>query len=218
MKRIYEALQKSDVFVGIAYEDFESVLQCLSARTACYQKGEIIMLNGDDVTSVGMIVSGSIKIVKEDERGNISMLTELSESEMYGEILTFAEIEHSPVTIYAAKDTEILHIDHHKIISPCATPCPFHAKLIENMLRHIARRNFMLNRKIEILSKRTTKEKLLCFFDLYSHGSGTFTVPFNREEMAQYLCVDRSAMSNELCKMRDEGLLRFQKNQFEVFY
>ena len=97
-----------------------------------------------------------------------------------------------------------------------SSACPFHAKLIENMLGLLAKKNLMLNQKIEILSKRTTREKLLCFFDAQRGAAKRFTIPFNREELAHYLCVDRSAMSNELCKMRDEGLIKFQRNNFEV--
>jgi CRP-like cAMP-binding protein len=157
-----------------------------------------------------------VKIIKEDERGNVSMFTELPEEEIFGDILVCAGITHSPVMIFAAENTEILKIDGQKIFSLCDTACPFHKKLLKNMLRLVAKKSFALNRKIEVLSKRTTRDKVLCFFDLYSGGNKKFTIPYNREEMAQYLCVDRSAMSNELCKMRDEGMIKFKKNRFEI--
>ncbi len=107
-------------------------------------------------------------------------------------------------------------MDYKKIITTCACACHFHARLIENMLRLIARKNLILNQKLEIVSKRTTREKLMCFFDTQRGAAKRFTIPFNREELARYLCVDRSAMSNELCKMRDEGLISFHKNTFEL--
>jgi CRP-like cAMP-binding protein len=220
LKKIYDRLKHNPLFHAIAYDDFEKVLGCLGAKALRYGKGDVLLLAGEDVAFVGLIVSGKIKIVKEDERGNISMLTELSESEMFGEILAYADISQSPVTIQAATDCEILLIDHKKIISGCSSECwaacLFHRKLIENMSRIIAKKNFLLNRKIEILSKRTTREKLMCFFDFYREGEREFSIPYNREEMANYLCVDRSAMSNELCKMRDEGVLTFYKNRFRL--
>lgn len=218
MKELFETIQSVPLFHGIAYDDFMRVFTCLSARVACYEKGEIIMLTGDDVAFMGVIISGGVTIIKEDERGNVSMLSELSESEMFGEVLACAGIYQSPVTILAAEDTKILQISNRKIISLCSAVCLFHTRLLENMLGHIARKNFMLSRKIEILSKRTIKEKLLCFLDLQSRGEKKFSISYNREEMAHYLCVDRSAMSNELCKMRDEGLIKFHKNKFEVLY
>ncbi|MDR2898650.1 MAG: helix-turn-helix domain-containing protein [Spirochaetaceae bacterium] len=116
----------------------------------------------------------------------------------------------------AADTAEILFLDYRRIITSCSAACSFHTQLIENMLKLVARKNVLLNQKIEILSKRTTREKLLCFFDIHRGRAKRFTIPFNREELSQYLCVDRSAMSNELCKMRDEGLITFEKNLFEM--
>ena len=188
----------------------------MDAKTRGYNKGEIILLSGDRVDHIGLIISGSVKIIKEDMDGNASILTELGASEIFGEVFACAGISQSPVTIQASEASEILFIDYKKIITTCPSACPFHARLIENMLKLIAVKNLMLNQKIEILSKRTTREKLFYYFDLQRGAASKFSIPFNREELARYLCVDRSAMSNELCKMRDEGLLRFYKNTFEL--
>ncbi len=216
MKKIFEAVKSNVLFAGIAFSDFERMFGCLSARTACYKKGEVILLSGDTVSFVGLVLSGSVQVIREDIDGNITILTELSASDTFGEVFACAGIDHSPVTVQAVGDCEVLFIDYKKIITSCSSACPFHAKLTENMLRLIAKKNLMLNQKIEILSKRTTREKLLCFFDTQRGIAKKFTIPYNREELARYLCVDRSAMSNELCKMRDDGLIRFNKNEFEI--
>jgi CRP-like cAMP-binding protein len=192
------------------------MLSCLSAKTASYMKDEIILLSGDTVSYVGLVLSGGIKIIKEDANGNITIIAELSVSEIFGEVFACADISQSPVTVQASEDTEVLFINYKRIITSCPAACPFHTKLIENMLKLIAKKILMLNKKIEILSKRTTREKLLCFFDLQRGAAKKFTISLNREELAHYLCVDRSAMSNELCRMRDEGLIKFQKNKFEI--
>jgi CRP-like cAMP-binding protein len=165
---------------------------------------------------VGLVLSGGVKIIKEDADGRIALLTELGASDLFGEVFACAGIDHIPVTILASEASEILFIDYKRIITSCTAACPFHAKLIENMLKLIAVKSLMLNRKIEILSKRTTREKLFAFFDTQRGMAKKFTIPYNREELAHYLSVDRSAMSNELCKMRDEGLIAFQKNTFEI--
>ena len=216
MKKIFETVKNNPLFQGIAFSDFEHMLGCLSAKTANYKKDEIVLLSGNTINFVGLILSGAVRIIKEDMDGNSAIITDLAVSEIFGEVFACAGITQSPVTIEAAEDTEILFLDYKKIITTCSTSCPFHAALIENMLKLIAGKNLMLNQKIEILSKRTTREKLLCFFDARRGSARKFTVPFNREELAQYLCVDRSALSNELCKMRDEGIIRFQKNKFEI--
>jgi CRP-like cAMP-binding protein len=216
MRKVFETIKSNPLFNGIAFSDFGRMLSCLSAKTVYHQKGDIILMSGDSVNFVGLILSGSVKIIKEDINGYITILTELTVPEIFGEVFACAGIAQSPVTILAAEDVEILFIDYQKIITSCSAACPFHARLIKNMLKLVAKKNLMLNQKIEILSKRTTREKLLCFFDMQRVAATKFTIPFNREELAHYLCVDRSAMSNELCKMRDEGLIKFQKSTFEI--
>ncbi len=216
MKRIFETVKHNPLFSGVGYGDFEKMFDCLEARVASYSEDDVILLSGDTVTAVGLILSGGAKIIKEDTDGNSTILAELCASELFGEVFACAGVDRSPVTVQATEDAEVLFINYKKIIGTCSSACDFHSRLIQNMLQLIAKKNLMLNQKIEILSKRTTRAKLLCFFDMQRGAAKKFTVPFNREEMAQYLCVDRSAMSNELCKMRDEGLIRFHKNAFEI--
>ncbi|MCL1912811.1 MAG: Crp/Fnr family transcriptional regulator [Eubacteriaceae bacterium] len=216
MKKIFDTVKSNPLFQGIAFSDFESMLSCLSARTTAYKKGDVILLSGNTVNFVGLVLSGSVKVIKEGIGGNIIILTELSVSEVFAEVFACAGIDHSPVTVQASEDVEILFIDYRKIITVCSSACPFHARLIENMLKLIAHKNLALNQKIDILSKRTTREKLICFLDYQRGAAKKFSIPYSREEMAHYLCVDRSAMSNELCKMRDEGILKFSKNLFEI--
>jgi len=216
MHTIFTKIKSNPLFNGIALHDFEKLLHCLTAQTTAYQKDDVIWLSGHRVDCIGLILSGHVKIVKEDINGDISILTELTTSALFGEAFACAGIAHSPVTVQAATDCEILFLDYKRIITSCPAACPFHSRLIANMLQILARKNVLLNQKIEILSKRTTRAKLLSFFDTQRGTSQRFTIPYNREELAHYLCVDRSAMSNELCKMRDEGLIHFRKNEFEI--
>jgi len=216
MRKKYEIAKKSLLFQAINFSEFETMLTCLSSKTSTYKKGDIILLSGDLINFVGLILSGSIKIIKEDMNGKVTILTRLGVSEILGEVFACAEIFHSPVTVQAMEETEILFFDYNKVSTSCTNACHFHARLIKNMLRLLAQKNLMLTQKNEILSKRTTRDKLLCFFDFQRGSARKFTLPFNREEMANYLCVDRSAMSNELCKMRDDGLIKFNRNEFEI--
>ena len=216
MERIFEIIKNNPLFTGIGFGEFENIFKCLSIKTVDYQKDEVILLSGDPVNYVGIILSGSVQIIKEDIDGRITILTELGVSELFAEVFACAGIIYSPVTVLAVENTEILFMDYKKIITSCSSACLYHTRLIENMLKLVAHKNLMLNQKIEILSKRTTRDKLLTFFDTQRGMAKKFTIPYNREELAHYLCVDRSAMSNELCKMRDEGLIEFHKNTFEI--
>ncbi len=214
MQKICEAVRHNPLFRGI--EELEPMFDCLGAQTRLFARDAVILLAGDAALYVGIVVSGGVKIIKEDEEGNSAIITELGPSELFGEVFACAGVEHSPVTVVATQKSEILFIDYRKIIYTCASSCVFHNRLIENMLMLIARKTLMLNQKIEVLSKRTTREKIFSFFDVIRGGKRAFAVPYNREEMAQYLCVDRSALSAELGRMRDEGLIRFHKNEFEL--
>ncbi|MDR0778506.1 MAG: Crp/Fnr family transcriptional regulator [Methanomassiliicoccaceae archaeon] len=216
MKKIFENVKENPLFSDIAFSDFERMIKCLNAETRTYRKNEVILRSGDTVNFVGLVLSGGVNIKKEDNDGRIVILTDLGISEAFGEVFACAGISQSPVTIQAAEDSEILFFNYRKIITTCTSACPFHAKLIENMMRLVAQKNIELAQKIDILSKRTTRDKLLCFFDMHRGAAKRFTIPFDREELAQYLCVDRSAMSNELCKMRSEGIIKFQRNTFEL--
>lgn len=216
MKNIFDTVQSIPLFKGIGYSDFEKMYPCIEAKTQSYKKDDILLLAGDSINFVGIILSGGVKIIKEDSGGNTAILTELTAPELFGEVFACAGIDCSPVTIRASEKSEVLFINYRKIINSCSSACGFHSKLIENMLRLIAQKNLMLNQKIEILSKRTIREKLFLFFDMQRGMANKFTIPYNREELAHYLCADRSALSNELCKMRDEGLIRFNKNNFEI--
>jgi CRP-like cAMP-binding protein len=216
LKKTFEILKNNPLFQDIAFSDFEMMIGCLSGRTITYKKNDIILLSGDTVNFIGFILSGGVKIIREDIDGNSTILSAFGVSETFAEVFACADIKQSPITIQASEDSEIMFIDYKRVITACTSSCVFHTKLIMNMLKLIAHKNILLTQKIEILSKRTTREKLLHFFSMQKVGSNKFTIPFNREELARFLCIDRSAMSNELSKMRNEGLIQFQKNTFEL--
>lgn len=218
MKKYVKLLQKNVLFKSFDLNDLESILNCLSAKINSYKKKDFILLQGDHVNFVGIVLSGSIQVIKEDIEGNTNILGHFATNDIFAEAFACADIDECPVTVQATEDCEIMFIDCKRIVKTCNKACIFHSSLIENMLSLIARKNIILNQKIEILSKRTTREKLLNYFNTQikiSH-SRKFSIPYNREDLANYLCVDRSALSRELCNMRDEGLIKFKKNEFEI--
>lgn len=218
MKKYFEVLQSVVLFENIDPDDYEKMLGCLNAQFSLYKKDSIIFLTEDTISSLGIVLSGAVQVVKEDYLGNRTILTELTAGEIFGEVFACAGVTKSPVTVLTVTGCEVLFIDYKKVITTCSSGCVFHARLIENMLKLLAGKNLMLNQKIEFLSKRTTREKLLSYFSVQRERaeSDSFTIPFTRHELADFLCVDRSALSRELGKMRDEGLLAFKGNFFEL--
>lgn len=210
-----ETVLQSPLFAGIDPADLSQLLACMSARDVPVMKGGAVFRAGDPVQTIGIVTAGVLQIVKEDPDGHQHILAELTPPALFGEAFVCAGVAESPVTVMVAESGSVLLLHYRKLITSCANACPFHTKLIENMLALLAEKNIFLNKKLELLSQRTIRGRLLLFFELYSKGDGAFTVPFSRAEMADFLCVERSALSAELSKMRKDGLLKFRKNEFE---
>lgn len=218
MKNYFDIVLKSPLFYEVEHSDIECVLKCLNAKIKNFDKESIIIFQGDRIEQIGIILSGSIQISKNDFMGNKNILTELSTSDIFGETLVSAQIKKSPVTVEAVTGCEIMFIDYNRIITTCSSACVFHTKLIENMVKVLAEKNLMLNNKLEILSKRSIREKLMQYFIFQAEikKSREFDIPFSKNALADFICVDRSAMSRELSKMCNEKLIQYEKNHFEI--
>ncbi len=216
MKKYLQTIKNSKLFAGITESEIEAMLQCLSATVKTYKKGDIIYRAGENISSVAMLLEGKIHIQKEDFWGNLSILDAVSPGELFGEV--FACLENEPMAYNAesVKDSVVLHLDVQRVLTTCTNACKFHSRLIRNLLSTISDKNRILTQKMLHMSQRTTREKLLSYLSEQSlkQGSPAFDIPFNRQQLADFLSVDRSAMSAELGKMKNEGLLDFDKNHF----
>ena len=218
MKKYFDILKATELFRGIGEADFEQLLSCLGARTVRYEKGRTVFSGGERIREFGVVLSGQVQVVQDDYYGNRSILAKIGPGNLFGESFACAEIGALPVSVLALDESELLLIDRDRLASPCAKACGFHRGLIQNMLRIVAMKNIALTQKIEFTSKRTTREKLLAYLSAEAQraGSGRFAIPFNRQELADYLSVERSAMSAELSKLRNQGVLKYRKNEFEL--
>ncbi|MEL4105642.1 Crp/Fnr family transcriptional regulator [Oscillospiraceae bacterium WX1] len=211
-------LKKCPLFAGIDDTDIDKILPCLSATVFQYEKNTFVFSADDSVFTVGIILSGSIHIIKEDFWGRKDILSQAEAGDLFAESFSCAQSERIAVSVLAAERSEVMLVNCRKIIKTCSSACLFHAQLIANLLQIIANKNILLMQKIEQMSKRTTREKLLAYLSAEAEkvGRSAFDIPFNRQELADYLAIDRSAMSSELGRMRDEGLLTFERNHFEL--
>lgn len=218
MKKYLKLLKNTRLFHGITETEIESMLSCLSATRQTYQKGDCIFRRGEPIHHVALLLEGNVHIQKEDYWGNLSILNEISAGEIFGEVYACLGNEESLNSAVAVKPSTVLFLDISRVLTMCPSSCLFHGRLIRNLLSVIASKNKILTQKLEHMSQRTTREKLLSYLSEQSlrAGSPSFEIPFNRQQLADFLSVDRSAMSNELCKMRDEGILLFEKNHFTL--
>ncbi|MGE4485939.1 MAG: Crp/Fnr family transcriptional regulator [Oscillospiraceae bacterium] len=218
MEKYLDVLKAVDLFRGIEEFDLQPLLSCLSAKAAHYEKGQTVFFSGETIERFGIVLSGQVQIVQDDYYGNRSILANIVTGNLFGESFACAEIKTLPVSVIATAESELMFIDCHRLAVPCAKACGFHGRLIQNMLNIVSMKNILLTQKNEFTSKRTTREKLLAYLSVEAKkaGSSRFCISFNRQELADYLSVERSAMSAELSKLRDDSILNFHKNQFEL--
>lgn len=220
MIKDFHNISQVALFADISEAELSSLLLCLSAQQKTYQKGETIFAAGSAAELVGIVLTGQVQIVHDDYYGNRTIIAEIDAGQMFGETYTCAKDTALPFSVIAKADSSILLIDYRRIITTCSKACVYHNKLVYNMLQIIVDKNLTLNQKIMFLSKRSTREKLLAFLSAQAQkaSSSEFLISFTRQELADFLSLDRSAMSHELCKLRDEGILEFQKNHFKLLY
>lgn len=218
MRKFLNVFKKCILFDGVKEEEISAMLSCLNARMITVSKDEYVFMEGEPAKYVGIILSGEVQIVKNDFFGNRSIVTSIAPSELFGESFACADVKVLPVSAVASKESEILLIDCKRIITTCSRTCEFHNRIIYNLLRIVANKNLVFNKKVEIISKRTTREKLMAYLLVQAklHDSNNFTIPFDRQALADYLCVERSAMSAELSRMRQEGLVDYKRSWFKV--
>ena len=218
MKKYIPVLKRTKLFSGVGEEDIASLLSCLGARKKEYKKGEYILREGEHISDIFILVEGKIHIQKDDYWGNRSILSVISVGEMFGEGYAAPESGALLNDVVAVEDSSVLFFDVKRILTTCSSACRFHNMIVQNMFFAISDKNRRLVQKLGHMSGRTTRAKLISYLseEAKRQGSSAFTVPFNRQQLADYLCVDRSAMSNELCKMRDEGMIKFEKSRFEL--
>lgn len=218
MKKYLPILQKSPLFFGVEKDDILPMLECLDGTLRICPKGSIVFAEGDRPTHLGIVLEGEVRITRTDYYGNRSIVAAVKASQVFGETFACAEVQSLPVDIMAAADSILLMIDVRRIISTCCNACTFHNRIIYNLMKQTAAKNLMFHRKLEITSKRTTRDKLMTYLLMTAkeQGSSGFEIPYDRQELADYLEVDRSGLSAEISKLRREGVLTAEKNRFTL--
>ena len=219
MKSIIPKLKKSQLFDRMNDEEIEHCLKCSKSSIVSYKKDEIIFFEEDTPKKLFILIEGSVSICNDSLSGKRNIITTINhEGDLFGETYALSDTDRLPISVIAMQDCEVILIDCKKIIKTCSNSCSFHAKLIDNIIKILANKNIALNQKIHHIVKRTTREKLISYLSEQAERvkSNVFKIPFNRQELADYLSVERSAMSNELCKLRDEGIIEFNKNEFRL--
>ena len=200
MKKYLQILKKCPLFSDIGEDSLIKMLSCLGARVLKFEKTFTVFAEGSSAKYIGIVLSGEVQVTNLDYYGNRSIISVMGPSQIFGESFACAELKAIPVSVVASEDSEIMLIDSSHIIHTCQNNCGHHQQ------------------KIDVTSKRTTRDKLLTYLDIYAKkvGSDSFEIPFDRQELADYLEVDRSGLSAEISKLRDEGAIICKKSSFTL--
>ena len=215
---VFSALKASPLFQGLSDSEITTLSACMGCSFKNYRKHEPIHHAGDRVREIGIVASGRVRIVKYDAWGNSNIIAEVPDGGMFAEAAVCSGSGMLPVDVTAAADTQVCFVDFQRIITTCPSACEFHTLLIRNMIGVFAQKNMMLEGKMEHITKRTIREKLLSYLSeqSMSQGKSSFDIPFDRQGLADYLSVERSALSAEMSKLQADGAIRYRKNHFEL--
>ena len=204
------------LFSGIEHADLPGMLACLGARRLSAAKGQVILAEGAPACDVGVLLCGSAQLILTDYRGSRTIIQRISAGQPFAETFACSKAASLPVDIVAGEDCEYLLIDCSRILTTCSHACAFHSRIISNLLQLVADTNLALHQRALITAKRTTREKLLTYLltQAKEAGSASFTIPFDRQGLADYLAVDRSGLCVELSRLKREGMLDYYKNSF----
>ena len=218
MEEYFDILSQCPLFAGISQEELKSLLSCLDGKIIQTPKGSPVFLEGEPAAFVGVVLSGKVQILRTDFYGNRSVLTVVSPGGLFGEAFACAGVETLPVSAMALENAGVLLLDCKRVLTSCPNACPFHKKLVQNLLRGIAQKNLILTQKIRCMSQKTTQEKLMEFLleQTKQHGRAEFVIPYDRQALADYLGVERSAMSAEISKLKKAGRIDCSGSRFQV--
>ncbi len=218
MVKNIEIIKKCDLFNGIEEDDLIRMLTCLSAKTVLFDKKYTVFAEGTTASHIGILLSGEVQIELNDYYGNRSIVESVAPSEIFAEAYACSGTEPLPFSVVASEPSEVMLIECSHIMGVCHNGCGFHHKLIYNLMQALAVKNLRFHKKIEITSKRTTREKLLTYLSLEKKrlGKASFDIPFDRQELADYLEVERTGLSAEISKLKSEGIIDCRKNHFTV--
>ena len=218
MQEYLPILQKCVLFDTIHPEEILGMMHCFGATLKIAKKNETILLEGDPAIYVGILLEGSANVIKEDFYGNRSIVGRVVAGELFAESFDCAGGSVLPVSVVANEDCRYLLICCQRITVGCANACSFHSQVIFNLLKAVAARNLEFHQKLEITAKRTTREKLMAYLlnQAKEAGSNSFTIPYDRQALADYLGVELGASSAEISKLRSDGVLEPSRSQFRL--
>ena len=218
MEEYISLLKNTDLFKGVEETSIGPLLQSMGARKRHFNKGNFVFYAGDDINTISIVLSGSCHIVQEDYWGNRNILTLVQKGQLFGEAFAALPSAQAIVDVVVVEEGDILFLSIDSLMRS-DTSLPAEARsVLRNVMGLLARKNILLTKKIRYISQRSTRQKLMAYLSDEARrlGSSSFTIEFNRQQLADFLSVDRSAMSAELSRMQKDGLIKYHKDEFTL--
>ena len=216
MEKYYTQIKNSPIFFGLSEEELKQMLECFNGRIKTYEDGDMIIRQGDVIKNIYLVLSGVVNIEKDSYWGRRIIVSQLGANDNIALAFVASKNVESTVDAVSVGKTKLLVLSYEKCTTMCQNVCTKHRMLINNLFEILSKENIDLLQKIENISQKTIREKLLTYFsnEAKKNRSNIFEIQFKRQDLADYLNIDRSAMSFELSKMQKDGLIKFEKNKF----
>ena len=216
MKDFFPLLRSSQLFSGISQEELTAMLSCLRAEKKDFPKEAFVLRAGDTAQSIGLVLSGSVLVIQEDVWGNRNILSKAGPGQTFAAAYACAPGSVLNVSVVAETPVTAMFLNVGRVLNVCPSACSHHSRIIRNLLGELAEKNLRFSEKLTHMGQRTTRAKLMSYFSAEAQrlGKYEFDIPFSRQQFADYLAVERSGLSLELGKMKNDGLLDFHKNHF----
>lgn len=216
MKEFLSAIRSSQLFSGISEDELTAMLTCLDTRQESFPKDTFLLRAGDEVESIGLVLSGNVLIIQEDIWGNRNILSKAEPGQTFATAYACAPGAVMDASVLAETPVTVMFLNVKRVLNVCPSACEHHSRIIRNLLGELAGKNLRFSEKLTHMGQRTTRAKLMSYLssEAQRFGKYEFDIPFSRQQLADYLGVERSGLSLELGKMRKEGLLDFHKSHF----
>ncbi|MBQ2947997.1 MAG: Crp/Fnr family transcriptional regulator [Clostridia bacterium] len=213
-----DLLTRCPLFDGISPEDLPGMLACLGARSMRADKGSVILREGSPAKDVGILLSGCVQLIRTDFAGNRTIMMSITPVKLFAESFSCSKAGLLPVDVIASEESDYLLIDCRRIMTACTHACSFHSRIIFNLLQIVADKNLALHQRALITAGRSTREKLMTYLLIQAKeaNNARFSIPFDRQGLADYLEVDRSGLCAEMSKLKKEGVLDYYKSDFRL--
>lgn len=216
MNEFFPVIQSSPLFSGISEQEIASMLSCLHAKKESFPKDAFLLRVGDTTESIGLVLSGHVFVTQADIWGNRNILSKVEPGQTFAAAYACASGSVLNVSVTAETPVTAMFLNVRRVLTVCSSACTHHSQIIHNLLGELAAKNLRISEKLTHIGQRTTRARLMSYLSAEAQRLGTyeFDIPFSRQQLADYLAVERSGLSLELGKMRADGLLDFHKSHF----